>query len=611
MVVDPVEALFHPEPQPVHLLFVAHADEVLGLHDGSQDRPSVEVAFLGLFQQGGPAVDTRNQPGGGEDVGPQCRPAVHVALREIRVFEEAAKPGVFGVIPLRPHPVLRQVGATGGAVAKAQVPIPDRLHLDLAAPILAVVGAEAVSVHVLAQLHEEMVVDEGIHIDVGRVAVGGVLEIRPVERAFELIDMSLQPGPLARRQFVRFRLHVEEMIVLHAAPETVLVLKDFGIALRLFMPGVERLDQSNLVGDGNLFKKSRLFPPPLVGLAVGFFFGRYVESLGISGEAARSRGQLQRRAGVDELDGARQIRDRPAGHAAPDMILLENVAAGDIRFGVVLRTQPGDVHARRIAGDFVFENIDAHVGVGREFLAGFVDEDFHEPGVRRPMAHLVAQLVGQDVPHEGLVRIGRIQHPLGLLGEAENGDALLFVIFSQRPEGEGVLGILPRGVAAHVHRGASVKIRRAGQGRAAAVGVDEAGRDDDPGVALRRKLLALRVDDDERQVGSEAGQVFAQQRQIHGHRRARPAGRGKASRPHQRGVGDAQRAGVEARDRRRLGPVEGEADRRARGRDLQRQILRVNTARGRERRGGRGLLGGPGRKEDGGRENGEEEHRPR
>ena len=64
------------------------------------------------------------------------------------------------VIELWPVPILGQLTLFAVGVAEAEIPVPDGLHLQLAAAVLRVVGAETEAVDVLGQLHQQMVVDK-------------------------------------------------------------------------------------------------------------------------------------------------------------------------------------------------------------------------------------------------------------------------------------------------------------------------------------------------------------------------------------------------------------------------------------------------------------------
>lgn len=129
-------------------------------HGHAEDRPAGEIALLRLLEMGGQLVNAREHAGGVEDIGAERGPAIHVTLREIRVFKEPPVPGVFRVVPLRPEPVLGFPAFARGGIAEGEVHVPDGFHLDPATAILLVKRAETKSIHVLGRLDHQVVVDE-------------------------------------------------------------------------------------------------------------------------------------------------------------------------------------------------------------------------------------------------------------------------------------------------------------------------------------------------------------------------------------------------------------------------------------------------------------------
>ena len=81
-------------------------------------------------------------------------------------------------------------------VAPAQVPIPDRLHLQLPVPVLVHVVAQAVSINVLRVFDDPVLVHKGIHINVAGVAGQRVPPISPVKNGFEGVGFRIQHNQL-------------------------------------------------------------------------------------------------------------------------------------------------------------------------------------------------------------------------------------------------------------------------------------------------------------------------------------------------------------------------------------------------------------------------------
>src|SRR6185436_19416743 len=95
------------------------------------------------------------------------------------------------------------------------------------------------------------------------------------------------------------------------------------------------------------------------------------------------------------------------------VILFEDVAAGEFRLGVVIRTEIRDIYAVFVALHLLLENVHPQVIAPADPASRLVQEQLHESRVRRPATNLVAQLIGQYVAHESLVGVGGIQNPVG------------------------------------------------------------------------------------------------------------------------------------------------------------------------------------------------------
>ena len=92
--------------------------------------------------------------------------------------------------------MLRDPTLLAVVVAQAQIPIPNRFHLDFASAVFLIKSAEAKSVDVLGRFHEQMIIDERVLVDKGAEPCRGICKIRPIERCFEAIHIILQPRPL-------------------------------------------------------------------------------------------------------------------------------------------------------------------------------------------------------------------------------------------------------------------------------------------------------------------------------------------------------------------------------------------------------------------------------
>src|SRR5258706_11474235 len=101
------------------------------------------------------------------------------------------------------------------------------------------------------------------------------------------------------------------------------------------------------------------------------------------------------------------------------MILLEDIAAADLRLGHVPRLKLRDVDSVFVALDFFFEDIDADVIIGGEFAGTFIDEDLDETRSWSPIAYFVAQFIGEHVTDQCLIRERCIKNPFGLFGKSE------------------------------------------------------------------------------------------------------------------------------------------------------------------------------------------------
>jgi hypothetical protein len=101
-----------------------------------------------------------------------------------------------------------------------------------------------------------------------------------------------------------------------------------------------------------------------------------------------------------------------------EAILLENVAAADLRFLVLGPEDLLDVDAMLAPFDLLHEDIDAVVvAVTEPAPARSIDEELKETGTRCIPSDPVTPVVGQDIAHERFVGVGRVENPVRLSGE--------------------------------------------------------------------------------------------------------------------------------------------------------------------------------------------------
>ena len=193
-------------------------------------------------------------------------------------------------------------------------------------------------------------------------------------------------------------------------------------------------------------------------------------------------------------------------------VLLDQVTAGDFRFGIVRGQQRHDVHAIFAALDFLLEHINAGVIAHRQFAPRTVHEHLDEFGPHRVVAHLAVEFIRQKIAHQRLVGVRRIQNPIGVSGKSEHRDTPVIARFALGLERVGVFGETERTGTAQGNTGPSVVIGRARQRGAAAERVNEPRVGGDLEAVGHRS--AERIDDDERQVGIEIDHVAAQQRVV-------------------------------------------------------------------------------------------------
>ena len=385
----------------------------IGPHVHAQARPAGEVARLRLPQFVGDAVHPPEQIGERKNIRPQLPPAINDALVEIRVLPQPAQPDVVRAAELREIPVVGQTAFEIVGVAPGEVPIPDRVHANLAPAILAHVVAQAVAVDVLGELDDPVLVHEGTRLDVFQVAVDRVAPVCAVERGLEGVEVIEQPGALGEAQIGSLRVVI--------------------------------------------FK------------------------------------ELSARGGEIHVAGA-------------VLVLLPNVAAGDVRLRVVATLELGDVDAVFIDANFFQEHVDAEVVIGREPARRAADEDLHEFAPHRVVAHGLVQFVGQVVIHEGLVRVGCVESPVAALGEAEQFGFEILARLIIRLEVEGFFRELRGTLAVDFDPDPAAIIKRPLQAdaRARGIGVEEHGVTGN--LHVLHDGAAEAVHNDERQVAREVGQ---------------------------------------------------------------------------------------------------------
>ena len=172
--------------------FVAEAftDKGIRPYVSAQDAPALKISRLGFVEQSRQLIDSGHDFDNRKLVGAQLAPSVHIPLSKVRILKKPPEPGVLPIVELGPVPSFGVEPVARVGIAKAQVPVPDRAHLQPAAAVLVVKGAEAKPIDILGELDQEVVVDERIRIDIGRVTGLGVLEIIAVEDLLEFVDIA-------------------------------------------------------------------------------------------------------------------------------------------------------------------------------------------------------------------------------------------------------------------------------------------------------------------------------------------------------------------------------------------------------------------------------------
>ena len=104
------------------------------------------------------------------------------------------------------------------------------------------------------------------------------------------------------------------------------------------------------------------------------------------------------------------------------LVFLEHVATSDGRLVGVGRREFRNVHAVLASLDLLQENFDANVvpGVGETANAS-INEYFNKFAAAGIMAHVLEQLIGEEVIHEALVGVGITELPVSLGGHPEDG----------------------------------------------------------------------------------------------------------------------------------------------------------------------------------------------
>ena len=157
------------------------------------------------------------------------------------------------------------------------------------------------------------------------------------------------------------------------------------------------------------------------------------------------------------------------------------------------------------------------------------------------MPHLAVQFVGEHVAHERLVRIRRVEDPVRVGRQAENGDGRGVALSVDGFEGEGILWVTQRRTAANVDPAGTGKIQRAGKLGAIVPAIDELHGAFD--LFLMHDIGAEGVHEHERKVGTEVQQLVLEQRVNRGGAAAWPLFADRLD-PHKRRVADQQRHGI-------------------------------------------------------------------
>src|ERR1035438_8511439 len=157
------------------------------------------------------------------------------------------------------------------------------------------------------------------------------------------------------------------------------------------------------------------------------------------------------------------------------MILLNDIAAGDVGLGSVLGSELFDVHAALATLDLLLQNVNPDVIALPEFPTSLIAEDLYQPGSGRVTADAIAQLIPQHVPDQGLVRVRPVEHPIRFLRQTEQCNFMRSVFLAFGLEMIAVLRMAQGRMTSHVDFTQTLKVRRTQQPAAASPGVHEPG----------------------------------------------------------------------------------------------------------------------------------------
>src|SRR5579862_3665122 len=179
LLVDEIHALGQPTLHPIDLALVGTSSRF--------QTPSPGLARLSLAHLVREPVNQSEQIRFGKTRLTQALPPVHPELPEIRIAEQPSPPRRVEERACIPAP---GTGVSLIGRSKGAVKIPVRAVSDLPAARFVEVGAESQSVDISAEHFQNVEVDPGIDVDVRPIALDGILPIRTLKNAVELVEVG-------------------------------------------------------------------------------------------------------------------------------------------------------------------------------------------------------------------------------------------------------------------------------------------------------------------------------------------------------------------------------------------------------------------------------------
>ena len=110
-------------------------------------------------------------------------------------------------------------------------------------------------------------------------------------------------------------------------------------------------------------------------------------------------------------------------------VVLEDIASGDLWFGIFPGHETFDVHSIRIRLNSLDERVDTEVVGIRHIRAGSIAEDLDEPGARCIASDLATDFVNERIAKQGKIPlIACTENPIGFPGQAQRFDVAILVV---------------------------------------------------------------------------------------------------------------------------------------------------------------------------------------